>query len=348
MAKRATYKFNYYDENGKRRCKTFTASTKNKAKKLSEIWESEHLNDDRRKEMTIYNVVNQYVDSKEAVLSPSTVRAYRSMVKSCIKGTPIAERTTKDITLFEIQQWISNMDCTPKTVKNRFALLQCALEMADVRLNYSRLKLPQAIKKEQYTPSTEDVAALVNYTAGQKDRTLYRAILLTSIGCLRRSEVCAITADDIHGNSITINKALVHDDVGAWVIKTTKTVQSTRTIEYPDFVIKELSGLSGRIIQCNPDALKNRFNRALKFAKLKPFSFHSLRRYGASIAHTIAPDAYVKERGGWSSNYTMERVYIKTLDDVRQKTNDEINKFFSTAFNENEAKNEANTAVIEV
>ena len=66
------------------------------------------------------------------------------------------------------------------------------------------------------------------------------AVYLAAFGTLRRSEVCALTVDDVHGNTISVNKAMVDKGGDEWIIKTTKTVSSTRKIEMPKFVIDRL------------------------------------------------------------------------------------------------------------
>lgn len=334
------YKYNYYDADHKRRCKSFSAPTMREARLKAAEWEMSHPQE-KGGSITVLDAVNRYIAVKAPVLSPSTVRAYESMAESCIEEDPIGALPLSALALVDVQSWVSRMDKTPKTIKNRFALLQASLDLAECPLNLSKVKLPQPAPKELRTPSTNELATLIKYTAGQEDRTLYRAILLAALGPLRRSEVCALTSDDIKANEVTINKAEVKAPDGSWVIKTTKTVQSTRVLVYPDFVMKELKGIKGRIIPCNPDALRSRFNRALKFAKVQPFSFHALRRYGASIMHTIAPDAFIKYRGGWSSNYTMQKVYIKVLDDEKKKSTAQVNKFFTSVFGQSEAKSEA-------
>lgn len=180
-------------------------------------------------------------------------------------------------------------------------------------------------KKPRFTPSDAQIKALIDYAKGQDRPDLYRAVLLCSFGLLRRSEVCAITSDDVHGNSITINKAMVKDDYGAWVIKHTKTTESTRTIEYPDFVIAELQGIKGLLIPVNPGALSRRFERALRFAKLPHFGMHGLRRYGASIMHALnVPDLYIRQRGGWSTDSVMKQIYINEMDAEKKKQTDKL------------------------
>ena len=48
----------------------------------------------------------------------------------------------------------------------------------------------------------------------------------------------------------------------------------------------------------------------------RPYCFHSLRHYSASYLHAIGiPDAYIMERGGWSTPHVMQKVYRHALAD---------------------------------
>ncbi|MBR3008046.1 MAG: tyrosine-type recombinase/integrase, partial [Stomatobaculum sp.] len=119
------------------------------------------------------------------------------------------------------------------------------------------------------------------------------------------------------------------DEIGALILKTTKTAGSTRVIEYPDFVIEALKGVKGRFIQSSPDVLSNRFKRTVNRIGGPKFRFHDLRHYAASIMHAIGvPDQYIMSRGGWSSDVVMKRVYRNVIDIEAQKQTRRINNHF--------------------
>lgn len=86
----------------------------------------------------------------------------------------------------------------------------------------------------------------------------------------------ALTADDIKGNVISVNKAMVLSIDGEWIIKTTKNVSSTRDIEMPDFVINMLPK-EGRLVNINPSRVSDRFIKYLKRLDMRRFRFHDLR-----------------------------------------------------------------------
>ncbi len=78
---------------------------------------------------------------------------------------------------------------------------------------------------------------------------MLRAVCLAAFGTLRRSEICALTTDDVHGNTISISKAMVRVSNKEWIIKTTKTISSTREVimhalNVPDQYIMQRGGWS--------------------------------------------------------------------------------------------------------
>ena len=335
--KNVVYKYNYYDEMGKRRCKSFSAPTMTEAKQLSEEWEI-NRSKTHVSSMTVSEAVKAYIDMQEPVLSPSTVRAYRSIEKHRI---PQIDIPLNDLSAQTAQVWINRLvmeDLSPKTVRNCFALLTAAVHLKDKTIDLTDVKLPQPQRYIGHTPSDEEIQKLIDYAKNTGKRDLYIAILLAAFGPLRRSEVCALTDQDVNGNEITINKSIVKDDLGVWHIKAPKTRQSARIVSYPDFVIAEIKDIKGPLVNCDPDQLHHRFRRAIKYSKSVPFRFHDLRHYGASIMHALGvPDIYIMQRGGWSTDYVMKRVYINAMDEEKKKQTDIINSHFSNLKQNSEA-----------
>lgn len=326
--KSVVYKYNYYDSAGTRRCKSFTAPTMTQARLKAAQWEIDHPQ--RSSDSTpIYDAVEAYIEMQTPVLSPSTVRAYKSILKHRIPA--IGDIKLKDIGADTVQNWINGMvfdKLSPKTVRNCYALLMASIHAKDRRIVLD-VKLPQPERYIGHTPSDDEVKAILKYAKQTGRRDLYIAILLAAFGPLRRSEVCALTSDDVRGNEIAVSKDVVKDDLGMWHVKTTKTQKSTRVISYPDFVIDEIKGIKGQLVSCNPDQLHMRFRRALQASGSPHFRFHDLRHYGASIMHALGvPDIYIMERGGWSTDYVMKRVYINAMDEEKRRQTDKINSHF--------------------
>lgn len=320
------YKYNYYDSEGKRRCKSFSAPTMREAMRRAARWEAEHPQP-KKPSKTVLECVDGYLVVKESVLSPSTYRTYKGIKEKDIEGMPIGSKYISELTRADVQAWVSELakDKKPKTVRNCYALLVSSVKMYDdtIRLD---AQLPAPVKADNYCPSDADIQKLIQSIT---DRELLIAVYLGAFGLLRRGEICALESTDIKGNTVHIHKALVKNELNVWEEKAPKTLESDRYVELPDFVIKELKKSKGRFISCTPDAIGLRFRKALKRAGIHDFRFHDLRHYGASILHAIGvPDLYIMQYGGWSSDHVMKRVYRNLIGEEQRKQTEKIKGHF--------------------
>ena len=328
--KRIVKKKAYYDEEGKRRVKTFTAYSEDElALKITE-WNNSRVKP-KNGSTTVLEAVESYIKLREAVLSPVTVKQYQSIRDVHIKNDSIGKTEIHSLTSPMVQAWINSLvdkKCKPKTIRNCYGLLRSAVKTQDKSIQWG-IRLPQAAKYQANTPGDKEIKQFIQHIKG-KDRNLYLAVLLAAFGPMRRSEICALTSDDIKGNAVTVHRAKVPDVGGGWVIKDTpKTDASNRTIAYPAFVAKELKSVSGPVITCSPAHITKGFKKEMKNAGLPVCRFHDLRHYSASIMHAIGvPDVYIIERGGWSSDYVMKKIYRDSLDAEKRKQTNAINKHF--------------------
>ena len=317
-------------EDGTRIMKSFTGVDKNDAERKYKLWLLGSKDEPKKGTITVSEAVRRYTESKAHVLSPATVRLYESIRRTHLDDSDLGGIYVEHITNTDLQVWISDLaaERTPKTVSNCVTLVKSALEMFNPDFR-PRVTMPQKIPPKLYCPSDEDVRRLLA-AVKDSDAEMYRAILLAAFGPLRRSEICALTKADIRGTSVTVSKAMVADSSGSWVVKGTKTVGSNRTVELPEAAVAALKACDGRIVESSPDVLSNRFKRLVARLGLPHIRFHDLRHYGASIMHAIGvPDQYIMQRGGWSSDNVMKRVYRNVIDVEAARQNRRITEHFS-------------------
>lgn len=310
----------------KRFYESFTAPTRKEAELMAAEFAVTKDVKKRPENMTLYEALDRYIQIKEGVLSPTTVRTYKSARRTHFED--IGDLSIRDLNSGTVQAWISDLSkrLQPKTIKNTYGLLAATLDMFNPDLHI-KVKMPQKKTPAFYTPSDSDIKTLLKQIEGTE---LEIAVLLAAFGTLRRGEICALTDEDIHGNYITVNHAFVRDEHNEWILKEPKTAGSKRTIELPEFVIDKMAGIEGYIVKAHPDALSERFRRALKKSGLPKFRFHDLRHYSASILHAIGvPDQYIMQRGGWVSDHVMKSVYRNIIDEESNRQNQKIMAHFN-------------------
>lgn len=315
--------------------KSFTAATKREAERRAALYTGTTATG-----LTVAEAVKDYISAKREVLSPSTVLGYESLARNAYET--IGHRCIDTLTAPELQRWVGAYakDHSPKRVRNANALLVSALKMfrPDFRPD---LTMPARIRNEVATPSTGEVAQLLDYLRG-RDRDLYVATLLGAYGPMRRGEICALTGRDVdhRAGTVTVRRNKVIGPDGA-VIKGPKTEAGYRTISLPAAIMEELPlvGSEEYLITTPPERLSARFKAAAKACGLE-IHFHSLRHFGASVLHAWGvPDQYIMQRGGWESDHVMKRVYRTSLDDQTKRIESMVAEKIKTAMSQHDTKN---------
>ena len=272
--------------------------------------------------------IAKYIEAKGPVLSPSTLRSYKSLERNAFND--IGALALSEATGATLQQWVSKYSEThsPKSVRNAYTLLQSSIKMFD-RTADTYVTYPQKDPPELYTPTDRNVKNLLQSIAGTD---LEKAVILAALGTLRRSEVCALTYDDISGNVITIRHGRVEKDGGGTVTKQPKNTQSIRTVTLPPEAMKIIlrGAESGKpVVNMTPSAISNAFPKALRKAKLPKFRYHDLRAYSASVRHAIGvPDQYIMQDGGWKTDTTLKAIYRRTMADKQTTFSRKTNRHF--------------------
>ncbi len=275
--------------------------------------EMDKIQTDSKTRMTFATAAEKYIASKSNVLSPSTIGGYHSIVRNLsdkFKGFYV-----NDITGIHIQKEINDYSIgrSPKTVRNAHGFISAVLGMFCPNTVVSTT-LPQKVKTAEYIPTDEDVKRILVKAKGSD----YEIPLMLATFGLRRSEICALTPEDLNGNTLTINKAVVINDNNEFVLKTTKTTDGTRQVYIPD-QLADLIRERGKIYAGFPGNILKYLNRTQDALGIPRFRLHALRHYYASMAHSIGiPDSYIMQAGGWKSDSTLKRVYRHAMEDKKE------------------------------
>lgn len=324
------------DADKKRKYISFTADTAAEAEYMALEYTLKKKRADKPENLTVGEAIDRYIESKDAVLSPSTIRGYKGIRKNNIQG--IMNLRLNKINQDIIQREFNNeaKSRSPKSLRNIHTLLSTVLKIyyPDFIL---RTTLPQKEKIDIYMPTKEEMKLLLNDVTGTE---MELPVLLSMCLGLRRSEICGLTWDgvDFKNNTIRIRQAQVINSDGEWVMKNTKSYTSNRTITLNNTLIKKLSNQddqTGAVVKLAPNVITQRFERIVKRLGMPNFRFHDLRHYNASVMLALnIPDKYAMERMGHATNNILKNVYQHTMDNEKEKINTIVDNYFDELIDE--------------
>lgn len=282
--------------------------------------------------LTVSNAADQYIESRSAVLSPSTIAGYKRIRKNLMSG--ISAVQLADLTQDKIQRWVNSLARAgkkPKTVQNAHGFLSAILR--EYRPDFAlHTTLPQKEKIEIQIPTEEEVIAIVNTARGTKyELPITLAIWLG----LRASEIRGLRWKDIQGDYVLIRTAIVAGEDGP-VEKGTKTYSGARKIHLPSYLqqlIMSQPHIDDHIVHLSGHAIYNGFVRICQKAGVPHFRFHDLRHLNASVmlAENI-PDKYSMKRMGHATNNMLKTTYQHTIKEKEYAFDKIIDGHFEEIF----------------
>lgn len=299
------------DENGKRIVKSFTAEKE---------WEALRLADDYRKGLyrkagglTVYEAFDKYIDSRDNILSPSTIRGYNTIRDSRLQY--ISDIKLADLTIADVQRAV-NEDAkrlSRKSIKSSLALLKSAMMLQEMDINIRRITLPQARPKKKDIPPSEELLKIL--VGSQLELPCLLAMWLS----LRISEVRGLQFGDISadGKYISIQRAKICLNGGDVVREVNKTAESTRTNKLPPYLLSLIRKIPHEnetdfIVPDSYESIRKRF-KALMNEHGYDITFHTLRHEFATTLNDLGvPADYIQKLGGWSTDNVMKAVYTHT------------------------------------
>ena len=316
-------------KDGKKVYKSFTDTDKKRCERIAAQYLDEHrevLESD-----TFAHAMEQYLESREAVLSPSTIRGYKNIQKQLLtQYSAFCETPVPDITQSVLQTLVNEMTMfvSPKTIRNRTGLISAVIKSKGYMPPF--VTLPERRKPDLRIPDVDDVKRLLK-TAEGTDMEI--PIMLAAFAPMRRGEIVALKMEDISGNVIHVKRAIVESSDGSLVEKSPKTYDSDRYIPMPQDVIDKIMAKGYICDTDKPRILTLRFERLVKKCGLDGVRFHDLRHFGASYLHSKGvPEEYILARGGWSTGSVMKTVYRHALASKEDAIGKEIVSDISKTF----------------
>lgn len=329
--------YSHTDPDGKKIYKSFTCDDpsslgKTRCEKAATEWvENKKLGLTSAESIAFGKAASEYILGRTSVCSTRTIEEYTAYLDRHLKD--FKKMPINQIHLADIQRLINDLSLgrSPKTVRNVYGFVHSVLASYGVVLPDPKLPAPRLADLRM--PTEAEIRKIMEAAKGT---SLELPILLAAFGPMRRGEICALRTENISGNVVHVCENMVRKKVDGqktWIVKVPKSPAGHRYIEYPDFVAEKWKGKDGRVVDICPDTITKAFDLLLKELHIEHFRFHDLRHYSASIQHSLGiPDAYIMQRGGWSSDRVLKQIYRHALDDKTKEMSDKANAHFTELY----------------
>ncbi len=320
--------YHYKDEAGKNHYKSFTAPTKAEAEYMAAQFRKEKKKEtpvepDTR--LTLTEAIDNYIETKSNILSPSTIRGYRYVQKSHFQE--VMDAPLQDISNWQELVNHEAREYSAKTVKNCFNLI-CSI-LRDNGMPVPKINLPQVVKNELPWLSYDQIPTFL--AAIQGSPCELEALL--ALHSLRRSEILALTKANCSDGIIRVRGSAVVGEDGKLEFKiTNKNTSSNRDVPIMIPRLQELIDLApdGRLIRQGLTAPRQQINRICAANNLPEVGIHGLRRSFASLAYHLGlSERETMDMGGWSDRNTMHNFYIKLDQQERVKSVNKMSDFYN-------------------
>lgn len=280
-----------------------------------------------RSALTVGEIIDRYIESKDTVLSPTTIDGYKKMRRCVLQD--IMDQPADSIKTEMIQRSINRMAKvkTPKYVHNAYGLFTAA--MAEYYPDRAfRITLPQKEAPKIHIPTMEELRLLLKDCTGTPFELPF--LLAVWLG-LRTSEIRGLTWDCIDGDILVIKQALVDGDKGP-ALKQPKTYSGNRRLRIPPYIktlLDQTPRTDNYVTHFPRNSLYRYLQRACDHCGVPRFRFHDLRHVNASVMLELnVPDKYAMERMGHSTNNMLKTVYQHTMDATAQQVADQLDDYF--------------------
>lgn len=291
-------------------------------------------NEAKKGNITLCDAIDAYIASRENLLSPSTINGYREIKRNRFRK--LMDKKVRDIDTMDLQDAVNEeaASVSYKTIKNALGLVASVIgEYKDI--NTKRIRLPRE-KKVEHTFLDEQ--GMVNLFDAIRGNAVEVPILLAVWLGMRRSEIMGLCWDcvDFDSKKIHVKRTYIKDkDSGYVLVEHTKTKESTRTLDCPDYILSKIAAISpqnrtGRIFTMHPNTIYKTMKDLCKRHQIDFVGVHGLRHTNASVMLSLGiVDKVAMARGGWSTDITMKSVYQHVFADDKKAASILVDTYFS-------------------
>ena len=294
------------------------------------------------KQITVGQALEEYIESRGNVISPSTLRGYKMISKHRFLG--LQKRAVTSLTQSIVQRAINEEAalCAPKTLKNAWMLIASAIVQSGGE-SYS-VKLPMVQKHDKAFLQPEQIPVFCEAIKG----SVVEVPALLALWSCRRSEILGLDWSnvDLEQRRIKICESVVIGDAEKKVCKPTlKTSASVRTIPICQQLYDALSAVPpeqrcGKVVDLPHESMYKRINTICRRSGLPLVGVHGLRHSFASLSYSLGISAKAAMRiGGWSNDSVMLSIYTHLADADVSAAENALTEFFAADQNANKNAN---------
>ncbi|MCI1990048.1 MAG: site-specific integrase [Oscillospiraceae bacterium] len=323
---------------GARKYKSFTAPTRKEAEFQAAEFEykkkKERLLKNNFGALTFKEAADRYIENKENVISPSTVRGYKSMLKAdypLMLSVKIDKLAADDTIQKQMNE--NAKKHSAKSLRNQFGFISAVMRFCGYYFGKDNVTLKPPEHHPILVPTKADMEKIIS-VLGQ-DPEIQCPVLLALTCSLRMSEIVDLEVDDVDGNDVLVHGATVRGERGLIHKETNKSKAGYRRDTMPPELARLMEKRceqvgQGRLFTLHPSTILERFQRLLVKNGLPKYTIQSLRHCFAATMHALnVPDKYIMEMGGWSTNSVMKNIYQYTFEDETRNIKQKANAYYS-------------------
>lgn len=322
------------------RDESITADTKKEAEKAALALKMGFLErEEKHDALTVLDCIDLYIQKHEVALSPSTIRGYRVNQRSQFKE--LQDRNVYELKDSDWQKAILKEKCSPKTIKNAWALFSSACK--EIAGKSFSVYLPKVVSEEHQFLQPEQIPILCKAVAGE----WYEIPVLLGLHGLRKSEILGLKWKhiDTQKGVICVKGSAVIDEHGHMIEKPdnkNKTSRRTVPIIMPQLLeaVKKQKGNPDEPVYTKyPNALLTAIDKVCADNDLPKIGVHGLRHSWCSLAYSLGvSEKAAMQIGGWSDYQTMRKIYTHVANKDLIDATASMRNYF--AFNDHENDHE--------